>query len=137
LRRLDEERLDRPEDRRDEPRPRDELPRLRLDEDLLDRLDRERLRDELDRERPRDDDLRERPPLEREPRLGTFPPSRRASDSPIAIACLRLVTFLPERPDRSVPCLRSCMAFSTLFEAFLPYLRPPELLRAKGHLLSR
>ena len=30
--------------------------------------------------------------------LGTFAPDRRASDRPIAIACLRLVTFLPERP---------------------------------------
>jgi hypothetical protein len=53
---------------------------------------------------------------------GTLPPSRRASDSPMAIACLRLVTFLPERPLRSVPCLRSCIARSTLLAAFLPYL---------------
>jgi hypothetical protein len=59
---------------------------------------------------------------------GTFPPERRASDKPIAIACFRLVTFLPDFPLLSVPLLRSCMAFSTLSDAFLPYLaivRPP------------
>src|SRR6185369_9302226 len=38
---------------------------------------------------------------------GTFAPSRRASESPIAIACFRLVTFLPERPLFNFPCLRS------------------------------
>src|SRR5258708_26884533 len=32
---------------------------------------------------------------------GTFAPARRASLRPMAIACLRLVTFVPERPDRS------------------------------------
>ena len=47
-------------------------------------------------------------------RVGTFPPAFRASDRPIAIACLRLVTFLPEPPLFSVPRLRSCIAFSTL-----------------------
>ena len=31
--------------------------------------------------------------------FGTFAPSRRASLKPIAMACLRLVTFLPDRPD--------------------------------------
>ena len=41
---------------------------------------------------------------------GTLAPARRASDSPMAIACLRLFTFLPDRPDFKVPCLRSCMA---------------------------
>src|SRR5581483_10025204 len=41
-------------------------------------------------------------------RLGTRPPARRASDRPMAIACLRLVTFLPERPLRKVPRLRLC-----------------------------
>ena len=53
---------------------------------------------------------------------GTLPPARRASERPIAIACLRLVTFLPEPPLRSVPRFRSCIAFSTFSEAFLPYL---------------
>jgi hypothetical protein len=41
---------------------------------------------------------------------GTFAPAFRASDRPIAIACLRLVTFLPDRPLFSVPVLRSCIA---------------------------
>ena len=50
--------------------------------------------------------------------FGTFAPARRASDRPIAIACLRLVTFWPELL-RSVPRLRSRMVFSTFFEAFL------------------
>lgn len=53
---------------------------------------------------------------------GTLPPSRRASESPIAIACLGLVTFLPELPLRNVPRLRSCIALATLSDAFLPYL---------------
>ena len=39
----------------------------------------------------------------------------------MAIACLRLVTFLPERPLRNVPRLRSRMTFSTFFDAFLLY----------------
>jgi hypothetical protein len=47
-------------------------------------------------------------------RDGTLPPSRRASERPIAIACFRLFTFFPELPLFSVPCLRSCIAFSTL-----------------------
>jgi hypothetical protein len=53
---------------------------------------------------------------------GTLPPSRLASERPIAMACLRLVTFLPEPPLRRVPCFRSCIVFSTLSCAFLPYL---------------
>src|SRR5690349_12230203 len=40
----------------------------------------------------------------------------------MAIACLRLFTFLPERPLFSVPRLRSCIARFTLDCAFLPYL---------------
>lgn len=57
-----------------------------------------------------------------DPRLaGTFAPERRASDKPIAIACLRLVTFLPERPLRSVPDLRSLIARLTLAPARFPY----------------
>jgi len=46
------------------------------------------------------------------PFLGTLAPALRASDSPIAIACFLLFTFLPD-PLRKVPCLRSCMVFST------------------------
>jgi len=61
--------------------------------------------------------------LPRAPRSGTSAPSRRASDSPMAIACLRLVTFRPVLPLRNVPSLRSRMVCSTLREAFLLYLR--------------
>ena len=53
---------------------------------------------------------------------GTLPPSLRASERPMAIACLRLVTFLPERPLRSLPRFISCIDFSTLVCAFFPYL---------------
>src|SRR2546421_11942126 len=54
--------------------------------------------------------------------FGTLPPSLRASDKPIAIACFLLVTFLPDLPLFKVPSLRSCIAFLTFFCAFLPYL---------------
>jgi hypothetical protein len=60
--------------------------------------------------------------------FGTLPPAFLASDSPIAIACLRLLTFLPDRPLLSVPALRSCIAFLTLLCAFLPYLAISYLL---------
>jgi hypothetical protein len=66
-----------------------------------------------------------RPGLDRfEPAFcrGTLPPALRASESPIAIACFLLVTFLPERPLLSVPLLRSRIAFSTFSPAFFPYL---------------
>jgi len=53
---------------------------------------------------------------------GTLAPVRRASESPIAIACLRLVTFFPERPLFKVPRLRSCIALLTFCAAFFPYL---------------
>ena len=52
---------------------------------------------------------------------GTFAPARRASDSPIAIACLRLFTFLPERPLSNLPVFRSCITFLTFDCAFFPY----------------
>jgi hypothetical protein len=52
---------------------------------------------------------------------GTLPPSARASERPIAIACLRLLTVLPEPPLFNVPRFRSCIAFSTLSCAFCPY----------------
>lgn len=76
--------------------------------------------------------------------FGTFPPSRRASDRPIAIACLRLVTFFPDLPERSCPRFISCVARATLLLALRPYFflplerflplelfRPLELLLAK------
>jgi hypothetical protein len=51
---------------------------------------------------------------------GTFAPFSRASLSPIAIACLRLVTLRPLRPLRKVPCFRLCMASRTVSWAFCP-----------------
>ena len=53
--------------------------------------------------------------------FGTFAPARRASDRPMAIACFLLLTFFPDRPLRSVPAARSCMARSTFRLAAFPY----------------
>jgi hypothetical protein len=61
--------------------------------------------------------------------FGTFLPLALASDSPIAMACLRLVTFRPERPLFSVPALRFFIARSTLVDAFFEYLRAIAFLR--------
>jgi hypothetical protein len=68
---------------------------------------------------------------------GTLPPSARASERPIAIACLRFVTFLPERPERNVPSFISCIERFTFDCALLPYfrrepLREPVLRAAMG-----
>jgi hypothetical protein len=52
---------------------------------------------------------------------GTFPPLSRASDSPIAIACFRLVTFRPD-PLFNVPRFRRRIALSTFLLALFPYL---------------
>ena len=49
----------------------------------------------------------------------------------MAIACLRLLTFLPPRPLLSVPFLRFFIARSTYREA------PREYLRAMGMLLKQ
>jgi hypothetical protein len=54
--------------------------------------------------------------------FGTFAPRLRASESPIAIACFRLLTFLPDRPLFSLPRLYSCIALFTLRCDVLPYL---------------
>jgi hypothetical protein len=54
--------------------------------------------------------------------LGTFAPARRASESPIAIACFRLVTFFPDFPLFKVPLFCSCITFLTFACAFFPYL---------------
>jgi len=70
--------------------------------------------------------------------FGTLPPERRASDSPMAIACLRLFTFLPERPLFSLPRFISCIAFFTFLRDFLPYLAamaPP--LSVNGDAVAR
>jgi hypothetical protein len=52
---------------------------------------------------------------------GALSPSRRASDNAIAMACLRLVTFLCEPPLRSLPSFFSCITLRTLSCVFLPY----------------
>jgi hypothetical protein len=52
---------------------------------------------------------------------GTFAPSARASDSPIAMACLLLFTLAPLRPDFSFPFLKAFISRSTDFEAAEPY----------------
>jgi hypothetical protein len=56
-------------------------------------------------------------------RRGTLPPACRASDKPMAIACLRLLTFRPERPLRSLPRFISCIARRTFLPLARPYLR--------------
>lgn len=53
---------------------------------------------------------------------GTFAPRSRASDRPMAMACLREVTFLPLRPLVSLPSFISCIAFSTFLPAPFEYL---------------
>jgi hypothetical protein len=55
--------------------------------------------------------------------FGTFAPAARASERPIAIACLRLLTFRPERPLFNVPALRFFITRSTALDAFLEYFR--------------
>jgi hypothetical protein len=54
-------------------------------------------------------------------RAGTLPPALRASERPIAIACFRLLTGLPDFPDLSLPSFISCIALLTLVAAFAPY----------------
>jgi len=44
---------------------------------------------------------------------GTRLPLRRAFERPIAMACLRLFTLRPERPECASPRLYSCISFST------------------------
>ena len=55
--------------------------------------------------------------------FGTFAPAALASDRPIAIACLRLLTVRPDRPLFSVPALRFFIARSTLAADFFEYFR--------------
>ena len=92
----------------------------RFRDDFLRELFRELLRDEL----LRDDFFRE------ELFRGTFAPFFRASDNPIAIACLRLFTRppLPPLPLFSVPFFLRRIALPTLLLAARPYLRPPDFL---------
>jgi hypothetical protein len=63
-------------------------------------------------------------------RRGTFAPFDRASESPIAIACLRLFTRPPRPPLplRSVPRFRRRIALATRLLAARPYFRRPDFL---------
>ena len=63
---------------------------------------------------------------------GTFAPFFRASERPMAIACLRLFTVppLPPGPDLSVPRFLRRMALATVFSAARPYFRVPDFLLA-------
>ncbi len=67
---------------------------------------------------------------------GTLAPERRASESPIAIACLRLLTFRP-LPDFNLPRFNLCISFSTDCEAFGLYFRPLDFLREDDELELR
>ena len=65
---------------------------------------------------------------------GTFLPFLRASERPMAIACFRLLTFLPLRPLLSVPFFRFRITRSTSFDAPFEYLRAILLLlKMDGH----
>jgi len=57
--------------------------------------------------------------------FGTLAPFFRASESPIAIACLRLFTAppFPPLPERSVPFFFLRIALATVLPAALPYFR--------------
>jgi hypothetical protein len=60
--------------------------------------------------------------------FGTFASAALASESPIAIACLRLLTFLPDRPLFKVPALRFFIARPTLADAVFEYFRAMTIL---------
>jgi hypothetical protein len=64
--------------------------------------------------------------------FGTFLPFALASDRPIAIACLRLLTLRPERPLFNVPALRFFIARLTSVDAFFEYLRAMIILPITG-----
>ena len=64
--------------------------------------------------------------------FGTFFPSARASERPMAMACLRLVTFFPDRPLLSVPALRFFIARSTSAETAFEYFRAISFSRLLG-----
>ena len=68
--------------------------------------------------------------------FGTFCPAALASERPIAIACLRLVTFLPERPLFNVPSLRSRIARATFDDAFFEYFRAMIFLLVAEELID-
>src|SRR5262249_40992429 len=55
--------------------------------------------------------------------FGTLAPAARASDQPLAVACLRPLALRPGRPLFNVPALRFFMARPTFADAFLEYFR--------------
>lgn len=57
--------------------------------------------------------------------FGTFLPERRASERPMAIACLGFVTLFPV-PVFSLPRLNSCISLWTFLPADGEYLRPED-----------
>ena len=59
---------------------------------------------------------------------GTFFPSRRASERPMAMACFGFVTFLPLRPDFSLPLFIACISRFTSLPAEGEYLRLDDFL---------
>src|SRR5271165_5253992 len=67
---------------------------------------------------------------------GTFAPALRASDRPIAIACLGFVTFCPLRPDFSLPCFIAFISRSTDAEALGPYFFALEFFFVGPFLLA-
>jgi len=54
----------------------------------------------------------------------------------MAMACLRLLTLRPDRPLRSVPRLRSCIARRTVLLAALLYLRATFVPLAREPVLA-
>jgi len=69
------------------------------------------------------DDLDDREDLDLDDLLGTLLPAPRASERPIAIACLRLFTLFPDRPDLSLPrfiFVHSAANFLRCFASVLP-----------------
>src|SRR5437764_14942835 len=69
---------------------------------------------------------------------GTFAPFLRASDSPMAIACLRLFTLppFPPFPLFRVPFFFRRIALATRFPAAFPYFRPPDFFRVPDFFLA-
>jgi uncharacterized protein YjbI with pentapeptide repeats len=73
--------------------------------------------------------------------FGTFAPSFLASESPMAIACSRLLTLppFPPGPERSFPSFFSCITSSTFSCAFFEYLAVTFYLKVikKGSFCGR
>src|SRR5712664_2609759 len=67
--------------------------------------------------------------------FGTFP-SAPAAERSMAIACLRFLTFSPERPLFSVPALRFFIARPTLADAFFEYFRAMIILLLRENNLG-